>query len=347
MTTTKKSTYILLAAALLISFYILYLLADVVVILVISVLLTFIFIPLVSVFEKNGMNKLPATLIVFASAGFLIYLLLSFFIPKFFFQLNQLLNSLHDFSLHDSLVKIDKEIYTYLPFYTPGELVTRVEDFVSYQIVHSFDRISDLLSGIVSIVAILVIVPFITFFLLKDSRRIFRGILQTVPNKYFEMSYWILKGISNQLGRFVRAWIFDATFVGVTMGFGLFFIGIDNSLPLGLLAGLGHLVPYFGPIIGGIPAMVFSVIQYGDFSQIPYITLLLLTIYTLDNGIVQPFVFSKSVDMHPIVIILLIIAGSQLFGVLGMLLAVPTATVIKTAASQIYFTLKNYKIARL
>lgn len=347
MLTRKKSTYLFLAIALIISLYFLYLLVDVVVIFIISLLITFIFMPLVSMFEKNGMNKLPATLLVFSAAGFLIYLLLSFFIPKFFFQLNQLLNSLHDFSLHDSLVKIDKEIYTYLPFFTPGELVKRVEDFISYQIVHSFDRISELLSSIVSIIAILVIVPFITFFLLKDSRRIFSGILQAVPNKYFEMAYWVLKGVSNQLGRFVRGWIFDATFVGLTMGLGLFFIGIDNSLPLGLLAGLGHLVPYFGPIIGGVPAMIFSVIQYGDFSHIPYITLLLLIIYTLDNGIVQPFVFSKSADMHPIVIILLIIAGSQLFGVLGMLLAVPTATVIKTAASQIYFTLKNYKIARL
>ena len=79
----------------------------------------------------------------------------------------------------------------------------------------------------------------------------------------------------------------------------------------------------------------------------PLIILLVIITYTLDNGFVQPFVFSKSVDMHPIVIILLIIAGSQLFGILGMLLAVPTASVIKTAAKEIYFAFKNYRIARL
>jgi len=67
----------------------------------------------------------------------------------------------------------------------------------------------------------------------------------------------------------------------------------------------------------------------------------------LDNGFFQPYVFSKSVDMHPIVIILLIIAGSQLFGLIGMLLAIPTATVIKTATKEIYFAFKNYKIARM
>ena len=161
------------------------------------------------------------------------------------------------------------------------------------------------------------------------------------------MSYWILKKVSIQLGRFVRAWIFDATFVGTVMGVGLYFIGVNNALPLGVIAGLGHLVPYFGPVIGGVPAIIVAVIQTGDLSYAPFIILLVIITYTLDNGFVQPYVFSKSVDMHPIIIILLIIAGSQLFGILGMLLAVPTASVLKTAAKEIYFAFKNYKIARL
>jgi predicted PurR-regulated permease PerM len=70
-------------------------------------------------------------------------------------------------------------------------------------------------------------------------------------------------------------------------------------------------------------------------------------IYAIDNGFVQPYVFSKSVEMHPVIIILLIIAGGTLFGVIGMLLAVPTATIIKTAAKETYFALKNYKIAKM
>jgi len=118
-------------------------------------------------------------------------------------------------------------------------------------------------------------------------------------------------------------------------------------LPLGMISGLGHLIPYLGPIIGGIPAAIISIIQYGDLSHIPYIILVLSIIYTLDNGFVQPYVFAKSVDMHPIIIILLIIAGSQLFGLLGMLLAVPTAAVIRTLMKEIYFAFKNYKIARI
>ena len=161
------------------------------------------------------------------------------------------------------------------------------------------------------------------------------------------MSYWILKRITTQLARFVRGWVFDAAFVGIFCGVGFYFIGIENALPLGVIAGLGHLVPYLGPLIGGVPALIISAIQFGDFSHAPFIFLLILLVYTVDNGIIQPFVFSKSVDMHPVIIILLVITGSQLFGILGMLLAIPTATVVRTAAKEIYFVLKNYKIAKI
>ena len=122
---------------------------------------------------------------------------------------------------------------------------------------------------------------------------------------------------------------------------------MQNALPLGVIAGLGHLIPYFGPIIGGIPAIVLSIMQTGDLSQVPFKVMMVILTYTLDNGFVQPYVFSKSVDMHPIVIILLIITGGELLGILGMLLAVPIATVFKTAATEIYFAIKNYKIAKL
>jgi predicted PurR-regulated permease PerM len=346
--TFKRVTkIILLAIGLFIILYLAYLLSDIIIIFIVSVLLAFIFHPLVSMLEQEGFNRLASTLFIFAGIGLFAYIGLSFLIPKFMMQMNQLIESLNVYSLQDQLIKIEREIHSFLPFFPIGELSKKVELFITNQIVNSFDSITILLSSIVSVIAILVIVPFITFFLLKDSRRIIQGIIQVVPNNYFEMSYYIIKRVSVQLGRFVRAWIFDATFVGFFCGLGFYLIGIENALPLGLIAGIGHLVPYLGPIIGGIPAAIISIIQFGDLSHIPYIILVISLVYTLDNGFVQPYVFSKSVDMHPIIIILLIIAGSQLFGILGMLLAVPVTAVLRTAVKEIYFAFKNYRIARL
>ena len=338
---------ILWLAGVIISFYLLYLLSDIIIIVSISILLSFILAPIVAGFEGRGFNRLTATLISFGIMGLLVYLGLSVIIPKFIFQMNHLIVALQKFDFAEELRSIEGVIISSLPFLEPGDISSRLQEFFSSQIVNTFQGLTSLLSGIVSIVAILVIVPFITFFFLKDSKRILQGILNLMPNSYFEMSYWVLKKVSLQLGLFVRAWIFDASFVGVLIGFGFFIIGIENAMPLGVIAGLGHLIPYFGPIIGGIPAIIISIAQFGDLSQVPIIIFIVLLTYMLDNGFVQPYVFGKSVDMHPIMIILLIIIGGTLFGLVGMLLAVPVATVIKTFAKEIYFATKNYRIARV
>jgi predicted PurR-regulated permease PerM len=328
-------------------FYLVYLLTEILIILAISTLLAFIFAPFVSMLEGKGFNRLTSTLMIFGIFGFITYLSLSIIIPKLVFQMNHLISALEGFSFAEELKALEATILHYVPFLKQGELTGRIELFFSSQLINILDSITEVLSSIVSVIAILVIVPFITFFLLKDNRRILQGLLQAIPNKYFEMSYYILKKVTLRLGLFVRAWIFDATFVGVMIGFGFYFVGVPNALPLGVIAGLGHLIPYFGPVIGGVPAIIVSIVQHGDLSQIPLILLVVLITYTLDNGFVQPYVFGKSVDMHPIVIILLIIIGGTLFGLIGMLLAVPVATVIKTFSKEIYFATKNYKIARV
>lgn len=346
--TYKTTTKILIwTAGTIILLYLVYMLTEVLIILALSILLAFIFAPFVALLEGKGFNRLSSTLIIFGIFGFITYLSLSVIIPKLIFQMNQLVGALQGFSFDEEMKALEASVIRYLPFLEPGSISTRLESFFSSQLINAVDSITEVLSSIVSVLAVLIIVPFITFFLLKDNRRILQGILHTVPNKYFEMSYYVLKKVTLQLGLFVRAWIFDATFVGVMIGFGFYFIGVPNALPLGVIAGLGHLIPYFGPVIGGIPAIIVSIVQYGDLSQVPLILLVVLITYTFDNGFVQPSVFGKSVDMHPIVIILLIISGGILFGLMGMLLAVPVATVIKTLSKEIYFATKNYKIARV
>jgi len=346
-TYNKAVKYFLSALSLIIFLYFAYLLSEIIVIVALAILLAFIFAPFVSLFELKGFNRLTASLLVFAIFGFVMYFSLSIIIPRFIFQMDQLISSLEGFSFADEMKNLEGTLVHYIPFFHAGDLTSRIELFIRSQVTDIFGTVSSILSSIVSVVTILVIVPFITFFLLKDSRRILQALLQITPNKYFEMSYYILKKVTLQLGLFVRAWIFDATFVGAMIGFGFYFIDVPNALPLGVIAGLGHLIPYFGPIIGGIPAIIVSIVQHGNLSQVPLILLVVLVTYALDNGFVQPYVFGKSVDMHPIAIILLIISGGTLFGLFGMLLAVPVATVIKTFAKEIYIAKKNYKIARV
>ena len=343
----KKTVRFFIALIALAAFiYFFYLLSNIFVLVALSVLLGFIFAPLVRLFEGKGFSRTLATLSVFITFGFFVYLSLSFVIPKLYSQMDQVILELKNFSLNDKLNILETKILSVFPFFHPGELAKKVETIISTSFNNAINHITGFVSSIFSVMAFLIIVPFVSFFLLKDSAAIQKSLIHIMPNKYFEMSYWILKRVSLQLGRFVRGWIFDATFVGLVIGFGFYFIGLPNALPLGVIAGLGHLIPYFGPIIGGVPAIILSIMQTGGLSQVPMIMSIILLTYTVDNGFVQPYVFSKSVDMHPVIIILLIIAGSELFGLIGMLLAVPTATVLKTAATEIYFAYKNYSIAK-
>ncbi len=343
----KSVKYFLALTVIALLVYSYIILFDLLVIVILSTLIALIFNPWVNYLEQKGITRLLATLLIFSGISVLIYFILLVIIPKFIYQVNQLSTLAKDYSIHTQISSFESTIRRLLPFFAEGELTTRFEKIITQSIINFFNQITLLLSSIFSIIAVIIIVPFITFFMIKDSKRIFQSLLHIMPNKYFEMSYWILKRVSVQLGNFVRGWIFDAAFVGVSLGFGFYLIGIENALPLGVLAGLSHLIPYFGPIIAGGTAMIISLIQFGNASHFPLIVLLIMAVYAIDNGIFQPYIFSKSIDIHPIAIILLIMAGGHFLGVIGLLLAIPIATIIKTASTEIYFAFKNYKIARM
>ncbi len=319
---------------------------DLLVMLAISILIAMIFNPLISILEQQGMRRNIAVLIVLGLAAFLIVLGISVFVPTIVTQMNALTSNISQEKISNVLGQIQSSLGEYIPFLDTTDFAAKLSEFFSSLFFSSIDNISHIVSQIVSILAIAVIVPFMTYFLLKDNKRIIKGLINIMPNRYFEMSYSVIHEISIQLGRFVRGWIFDAFVVGALSAIGLSILGIKNSVTIGFVAGIGHLIPYFGPIVGGLPAIIISIVQFGNLSMLPSIIIMFLAVYTIDNGFIQPNVFSKSVDLHPLAIIILIIVGSQVMGVFGMLLAVPVATVIRTAAKEIYLGYKKYKIIK-
>jgi predicted PurR-regulated permease PerM len=344
--TRKLFRIISIITAIAVSAYLIFFFSEIILMLIISVLLAMILDPAVKPLENIGLGRTTAIIVIVTFISVILFFVLSYLFPILSQQIETLSQSVAQANIKALMTDIDRKIVHFIPFIKPGTISARLENFMSSLFVDSIGEISNLISNLLSTIAIVVIIPFMTFFLLRDNKELKKGLLNIVPNKYFEMSYWVIMKISIQLGRFVRGWILDASLVGLLSSIGLSILGIDNAIPIGIIAGLGHLIPYFGPVIGGIPAIIISVIQFGNFSMLPSIILMFLIIYTLDNGIIQPNVFSKSVDMHPLVIILLILTGSQVMGILGMLLAVPSATVIRTAVKEIYFAYKNYSIIR-
>lgn len=322
-------------------------LINILVLIAISVLLAFILRPLASYLEFLKIPRAYAALISVILAIGLIGFLLYYFVPIIGSQLDNLLILLRDLRIQDLITKLERKISSIFPFIKRGELTKQFNNIIHASFENLITDLTILISEIFTIAAYILIVPFITYFILKDSRNIKLGIINLLPNRYFEMAYEVLQKTSVELGKFVRGWIFDAMFLGCTIMIGLYLIGINNFVMLGLLAGIGHLIPYLGPLIGVIPAILVSYYQMGNFSLATPIIILFAIVYTIDNGFIQPMIYSKSLRIHPVVIILLILIGSELFGIIGLLLAVPVANIIRVLATEIYRGYKSYKIARI
>ena len=144
--TTKFLFYIL---AVIILIYLIYMLTEIIVILALAILLAFIFSPFVSLFESHGFNRITSTSLVFGVFGFVIYFSLSIIIPKFVFQLEQLISALEGFSFAEEMKILEGTLIHYVPFLKAGDLTSRTEQFITTQVTNIFDSISTVLSSIV------------------------------------------------------------------------------------------------------------------------------------------------------------------------------------------------------
>jgi predicted PurR-regulated permease PerM len=207
--------------------------------------------------------------------------------------------------------------------------------------------LTDMIGIFTNLFAAFLVIPFATFFFLKDGHKIRRDILKLVPNKYFETILSLVDKIETRLGIYFRSVFVQCTLVGIVSWLALSVAGLNNSASVGIAIGLANSIPYFGPLIGYLLSIVISIIETGDFSLVIPCIIAVLIAQLLDNVVLQPLIFSKSADMHPVAILFIILIGAQTAGILGMLIAIPIATIIKISIIQIHWSFNNYRIFRL
>ncbi len=191
-----------------------------------------------------------------------------------------------------------------------------------------------------------IIIPFLVFFILNDSHALQKAVVQQIPNRYFEMSLSLIHKANEQLGRYIRGVLLDAAIVGTMVVIALLLLDLRYAVFIGILAGMANLIPYLGPVVGGIPAIVISVIDSGNFSGVPSILLAFGVVKIIDDVIVQPLVVSKSVELHPVTVIIAIYVGGHVAGILGMIVAVPLVAIVKVSLNILHWGLTKYYIFR-
>ena len=185
--------------------------------------------------------------------------------------------------------------------------------------------------------SLFLLVPLFTFFFLRDSKRIVRSLITLTPNRYFEMVLDLYDHVSWQLAHFIRGRILEALIIGIVVFLGLSLTDIHYAPILGIIAGVTNLLPYIGPIIGMVPGILIALVDLGvggEFWWIVCVYLLIAQII-LDNFVLIPILISRVSNLHPLWVILAIVMGGKLYGVIGMIIGVPIASIIKIAILEV------------
>ena len=287
-----------------------------------------------------GLNRTVSIAIVFLVVAAFLALSAATGIPILLDHAKELYTSLKNFPFDQKLNELVQNLSKGVPFINPQSATQKVRAYVNESLQSAGESLTSSAGAAISFF----IVPFVTYFALAEGDKAVKRLVEQVPNKYFEMTLNVVDKIRTDLVGYLRGWILDSVIVGILNVVGFYLIGIKYPFLLGFIAGLANLIPYVGPLIGLVPPFVMSIAQTGDLSAVPSIALLTVVIQTIDNLMVQPLCFAKTVDMHPLTVIIVCFVGNQLMGVLGMLLAIPLYTIVKVTAVETYWGLKHYRI---
>lgn len=186
-----------------------------------------------------------------------------------------------------------------------------------------------------------VVIPIMTLYLIFDFERVNASIRRAVPPRHREGFDAFTDRLDGAAGAYIKAQLFLATMVGFMVWLGLTLFGMPLSLALGFLAGAGNLIPFFGPILAGVPAVFIALGQGVGYAAL--IALFLFAVQQIDGNVLSPLVFSQTTRLHPLTVILAILIGSALLGLLGAVLAVPTAAFLTELYRDEYFQTAWYR----
>ena len=196
------------------------------------------------------------------------------------------------------------------------------------------------LFSFILLLANLVIIPVVMFYLLRDYDLINKKMLSFVPARSREQVLSLIKEIDGVLAGFVRGQLMVGLIMAGLYSIGVFFCGTPMSLFIGLLAGLASLVPYLGLVFGFVPAAILTFMQTQDWVLVFGVAGVFAVVQGLEGMIITPRIVGEKIGLHPVAIILAVLLGAEFFGLVGVIVSVPVA-----AALNVLFThgLNEYK----
>jgi predicted PurR-regulated permease PerM len=203
--------------------------------------------------------------------------------------------------------------------------------------------IGTLLGGftrIVDLIILITVIPVLVFYMLKDFDQITAFFTKMVPARYRNETAQIMHAINESLGSYIRGQLLICLFVGLATLIAFHLLGMKYALLLAIIMGLTNIIPYFGPIIGAVPAAAIALTMSGKL--VIFVLIIIFSIQLIESNLLSPYIVGKSINIHPIAIIFVLLLGGEIGGVLGMILAVPLLTTAKVIITHVLVFRRGY-----
>jgi predicted PurR-regulated permease PerM len=318
--------------------WLIYLLLPVVIPFVMAFFIAYLFSPLVQTIQKR--LRLPRWLaisVVFVFIIIVIALVGWFLVPMIWAQQVYAREHIPEMIhwLNETLLPWVSHTFRLEPMeINTAEMSKVVMDYV--QTNYSINNLQDIAlrlaqSGMnfIQIGGLLVLVPIITFYFLLDWDRMLQHLRRTVPRPMETQVIQIARECHDVLGAFVKGQFLVMILLGVVYAVGLQLIGLQVGLIIGLVAGLASIIPYLGFAVGIVAAMVATLLQFGvDWMQLALVGVVFMVGQAIEGYVLQPFLLGDKIGLSPVAVVFSVLAGAQLLGFAGMLIALPVAAII-------------------
>lgn len=334
-----------ITTAIAVTAYLLYEVQTVIIYLMVALILTLIGNPILDFLKRR--LKFKHTLATVFTMLFFVLVIIGFimlFIPLLIDQ-GQNLSLLNTQEIEANVLKLMNQVVAFLEnHHIDAKAIIqnqKTESSISMTFIPNF--LNTLLTTISSFGMGLASVLFITFFFLKDRRLFINGAKKLIPDSHEEQILNSLDKINHLLSRYFIGLLIQLFVVFVLYLIVLVIFGVENAMVIAFLCGVLNIVPYIGPLIATILAAILTMINHlgNDFQTetLPttiYVLIGFFVVQFIDNNFSQPLIFSKSVSSHPLEIFLVILIAGFLFGIVGMIIAVPFFTILKVIGKEFF-----------
>lgn len=301
----------------------------------IAFLLAYIIHPLILCIDRLRLPRVLSVFLFYAVIFGSLYGVISWFLPTILKELHDLVMNLPTYleAIQTQIMIFDQKFNLNLSQYFVGEYSNWVSTLTNHMreiTGWTFNMIFSIIGSLVNII----IVPIALFYFLKDFERIMHGLLKIFPRRYRHHAVSMAGLLDESLGSYIRGVFLIMMTLSIIATILLMIAGIDYALLFGVLIGLTDFIPFIGPFIGAIPVLIFALSI--SWNKVIIVILILAILQCLEGNFLQPFIIGRNLDMHPLLIMMIMVVAATIFGLQGVFFALPVFLIIRTLSRYLY-----------